>query len=110
MANAARKETNGIDVLKHFRTCSFSTGELARARQIVDDHGKSLILPYDQFIEHDNRHVKAEADAGNPRYIMELARDGGYTGVAVHYGVSERYWSQVEGAVPLIVKVNGKTS
>lgn len=85
-------------------------GELARVRQLVDDHGKSLILPYDQFIEHDCRHLKAESDAGNPHYIMELARDGGYSGVAVHYGVSWRYWAGVEGSVPLVVKLNGKTS
>jgi class I fructose-bisphosphate aldolase len=113
MASGGKKTQTGNnngDVLKHFRSCSFSTGELARARQIVDDHGKSLILPYDQFIEHDNRHVKAESDAGNPHYIMELAREGRYTGVAVHYGVSARYWPVLEGSVPVIVKINGKTS
>jgi class I fructose-bisphosphate aldolase len=110
MAMGSGRESNGNDVLKHFRACSFSTGELARARQLVDDHGKSLILPYDQFIEHDCRHLKADSDAGNPHYIMELARDGHYTAVAVHYGVSWRYWSGLEGAVPLLVKINGKTS
>src|SRR5262245_57154959 len=50
-----RKE--GRDVLHHFRQVACSTGELARARQLLDDHGKSLILPYDQFIEHDCRHL-----------------------------------------------------
>ncbi len=98
------------DVLRHFRNCSFSTGELARCRQLVDDHGKSLILPYDQFIEHDCRHLDAEGDSGNPHYIMEIARDGKYTGVAVHYGLGWRYWAGLEGAVPLCVKINGKTS
>jgi len=98
------------DRLHHFRHANFTTGELARARQLVDDHGKSLILPYDQFIEHDARHLDAASDAGNPHYIMELARDGGYTGVAVHYGIAARYWSRLEGAVPLIAKINGKTS
>jgi class I fructose-bisphosphate aldolase len=99
----------GRDVLKHFRHCSYSTGELARVRQLVDDHGKSLILPYDQFIEHDCRHLQADSDAGNPHYIMELARLGRYTGVAVHYGIASRYWSRLEGCVPLLLKINGKT-
>jgi class I fructose-bisphosphate aldolase len=98
------------DVLRHFRACSFAPGELARCRQLVDDHGKSLILPYDQFIEHDSRHLDAESDAGNPNYIMDLARRGGYTAVAVHYGLGRRYWTRLEGSVPLVVKVNGKTS
>ncbi len=102
--------TSGRDVLRHFRHCSYSTGELARCRQLVDDHGKSLILPYDQFIEHDCRHLEADSDSGNPHYIMELANDGAYTGVAVHYGVSWRYWAGLEGSVPLVLKINGKTS
>ncbi len=97
------------DPLKHFRSSSFSTGELARVRQLVNEYGKSLILPYDQFVEHDCRHLEAESDSGNPHYIMELALAGHYTGVAVHYGVASRYWSRAEGAVPLIVKLNGKT-
>jgi class I fructose-bisphosphate aldolase len=100
---------SGRDVLRHFRRVSYSTGELARCRQLVDEYGKSLILPYDQFIEHDCRHLDAESDSGDPHYIMELARDGRYTGLAVHYGLSARYWAKLEGAVPLILKVNGKT-
>jgi class I fructose-bisphosphate aldolase len=97
------------DVLHHFRRCAFSTGELSRIRQLLDEHGKALILPYDQFIEHDCRHLEADSDSGNPHYIMELARDGRYTGVAVHHGISRRYWAQLEGQVPLLVKINGKT-
>jgi class I fructose-bisphosphate aldolase len=106
-ASEGRKASR--DVLHHFRHCSFTTGELARARQLLDDHGKSLILPYDQFIEHDCRHLDAQSDAGNPHYILDLALEGGYTGVTVHYGISKRYWSRLEGKVPLILKINGKT-
>lgn len=98
------------DILRHFRHCRFAPGELARARQLLDEHGKALILPYDQFIEHDSRHLDAESDAGNPHYIMDLALRGGYTGVAVHYGLSARFWPELDGAVPLVVKLNGKTS
>ncbi len=110
MKSTSEHRRGSRDVLHHFRHCSFSTGELARVRLLLDDHGKGLILPYDQFIEHDCRHLEADSDSGNPHYIMELARDGGYTGVAVHYAISKRYWSRLEGQVPLMVKINGKTA
>jgi fructose-bisphosphate aldolase, class I len=104
-----RTEKDGRDALHHFRHARFSVGELTRVRQILDDHGKSLILPYDQFVEHDCRHLDAQSDGGNPNYILDLARDGGFTGLVVHHGIAKRYWPRLEGRVPLIVKLNGKT-
>ncbi len=98
------------DPLAYFRSLSYSTGELARLRSFCRANGTTLILPYDQFVEHDCRHLEAESDAGNPHYIMKLAVEGGYNGVAVHYGVAKRAWSRLEGKVPLVLKVNGKTS
>jgi class I fructose-bisphosphate aldolase len=79
-------------------------------RQLVDDHGKSMILPYDQFVEDDCRHLDCESDGGNPHAILDLARDGRYTGVVIHHGVARRYWSRLEGAVPLILKLNASTA
>lgn len=88
-----------------------SSGELSRLAQIVRPSGTSMILPYDQFIEHDNRHVDPNPLAADPDYICELAYEGGYNGVAVHYGVAKRFWAwKWAGKVPLILKVNGKTS
>ena len=112
MTNVDTAHGTGRDALRHFRHCSYSTGELARCRQLVDEHGKSLILPYDQFVEHDCRHLDNEngAPSGDPHYIMAIARDGRYTGVAVHYGIASRFWAELEGAVPVCVKINGKTS
>lgn len=98
------------DKLRYFRSFSYSTGELSRLSAFCRPNGTALILPYDQFIEHDCRHLEAKSDAGNPHYIMQLAREGGYNGVAVHYGVAMRAWSRLEGEIPLILKVNGKTS
>jgi len=97
--------------MRFFKDAHFTPGELARVRQMVRPSGRSLILPYDQFIEHDARHLEAKSDAGNPRYILDLALSGGYNGVAIHYGLSKRYWSQIaETGLPLIVKISGKTS
>jgi len=98
------------DALRYFRSLSYSTGELARLRSFCRENGTTIILPYDQFMEHDCRHLDADSDAGNPHYIMKLADQGGYNGVAVHYGLAMRSWTRLEGKVPLVLKVNGKTS
>ncbi len=96
--------------MRFFQDRHYSIGELARLRQMTRESGTSLILPYDQFIEHDNRHVDPNPVASNPDYICKLAEEGGYNGVAIHYGLAKRYWSKLQGSVPLILKLNGKTS
>src|SRR5580658_5878795 len=69
-------------------------------------NGKSIILAYDQGLEHgpstdfDNRNV-------DPTFIVEMASKGGFNGLALGKGVAERYY---DGKVPLILKVNGKSS
>jgi class I fructose-bisphosphate aldolase len=98
------------DKLRFFRRCQFSAGELSRVRTLLRDNGTTLILPYDQFIEHDSRHLEAASDAGNPDYILRLGVEGGYKAVAIHYGLTRRFWSKWEGQIPVLVKVNGKTS
>ncbi len=102
--------STGKDPMRFFRQNYYSPGEMSRLRQIVRDSGTSLILPYDQFIEHDNRHVEPNEVAANPDYICELAKDGGYNAVAIHYGVAKRFWTKLAGEVPLLLKINGKTS
>jgi len=68
--------------------------------------GKSMLLAYDQGLEHgpskdfDERNV-------DPSFIMDIAVNGGFNGVVFQKGVAERFYT---GKVPLIVKVNGKTS
>lgn len=98
------------DRLRFFRGQFNSSGELARMSQMLRANGKSIILPYDQFIEHDNRHRDPNELAADPDYICQLAIEGGFNGVAVHYGVAKRYWTKVAGYLPLVVKINGKTS
>jgi len=68
--------------------------------------GKSLIIAYDQGLEHgpsadfDNRNV-------DPAFIVEIASKGSFNAIALQKGVAERYY---DGKVPLIVKVNGKSA
>jgi class I fructose-bisphosphate aldolase len=98
------------DQLRFFRNCHFTEGELENVKKFLRPSGTSMILPYDQFIEHDNRHLDPNPKAGHPDYIMEMAEKAGFDAVSVHYGVAKRYWSQRPSRLPLILKINGKTS
>lgn len=101
---------SATDIFRFFRRVHLSTGEKARIRQLLRPNGTTLMLPYDQFIEHDCRHLEADSDAGNPDYLCELGIDGGYNAMVFHYGITHRYWSKVEGRIPMVLKINGKTS
>ncbi|MBI2609180.1 MAG: fructose-bisphosphate aldolase [Deltaproteobacteria bacterium] len=96
--------------LRFFERTHFTNGELQNISKFVRESGRTLILPYDQFVEHDCRHLDAESDAGNPNYILQLGLEGGYNAVAIHYGLAKRYWTKYKNKIPLILKVNGKTS
>lgn len=96
--------------LSFFQNLHYSAGELSHVKEFVRPSGKTIILPYDQFIEHDNRHIDPNPEAGNPDYIIKLAIDSGCNAVVFHYGVAKRFWTNYAGKIPLILKVNGKTS
>ena len=66
---------------------------------------KLVLLACDQGLEHG----PADFNEKNidPKYIMDIAREGKYDAVILHHGLAERYYDK---SVPLIVKINGKTS
>src|SRR5881397_490768 len=68
--------------------------------------GKGLLLAYDQGFEHG---PSADFNDKNidPNYILDIASRGEFTGVVLHKGVAEKYYN---GKVPLILKLNGKSS
>jgi class I fructose-bisphosphate aldolase len=68
--------------------------------------GKSIILAYDQGLEHGPSTDFNDKNV-DPAYIMEVAAKGGFNGVVFQKGVAERFY---DGSVPLILKINGKTS
>jgi len=68
--------------------------------------GKGILLAYDQGLEHGPSKDFNEKSV-DPAYILEIAKKGRFTGVIFQKGVAEKYY---EGTVPLIIKVNGKTS
>src|SRR2546426_11079046 len=69
-------------------------------------NGKGMLLAYDQGFEHG---PSADFNERNidPTFILDIAIKGGFTGVVLHKGIAEKYYG---GKVPLIVKLNGKSS
>ncbi len=61
-------------------------GKKARLHRILYQHGlgngRALFLPYDQGLEHGPRDFFANPAAADPRYIIELAMEGGFNGIA----------------------------
>jgi class I fructose-bisphosphate aldolase len=88
-------------------------GKKARLRRLLFDHGlgngTALFLPYDQGLEHGPRDFFANPASSDPRYIVKLAREGGFNGVVVQIGLAEKFYWDYAGEVPLILKLNGKT-
>jgi fructose-bisphosphate aldolase, class I len=90
-----------------------NTGKRARLRRILFQHGlrngTAIFLPYDQGLEHGPRDFFANPDATDPRYIIRLAIEGGFNGIALQIGLAEKFYWDYAGEVPLILKLNGKT-
>ena len=73
-------------------------------------NGTLLILPIDQGLEHGPVDFFPNPDSGDPDFQWRLAVEGGYNGVACHYGLARKYMERHAGRVPLILKLNGKTN
>lgn len=88
-------------------------GKRTRLHRILFKHGlcngTALFLPYDQGLEHGPRDFFANEAAASPRYILKLALDGDFNGVAIQIGLAEKFFWEYAGEVPLILKLNGKT-
>lgn len=71
--------------------------------------GKILLLAYDQGIEHGPTDFNDKNV--DPTYVINIAGKGGYTGLVLQKGVAEKYYEEVKrDKIPLILKLNGKTS
>ncbi len=89
-------------------------GKRVRLHRLLYEHGpgngKLMILPIDQGVEHGPLNFFANPDAKYPKYQYELARRGGYSAIALHYGLAAKYLRDYAGEIPLILKINGKTN
>jgi fructose-bisphosphate aldolase, class I len=88
-------------------------GKKSRLRRILFHHGlrngTAIFLPYDQGLEHGPRDFFANPAASDPKYIIRLAIDGGFNGIAIQIGLAEKFYWDYAGEVPLVLKLNGKT-
>jgi len=68
------------------------------------------VLPLDQGLEHGPSDFFANPAALNTDYQFRLAVEGNYSAIALGVGLAEKYMGQYAGAIPLILKLNGKTN
>ncbi len=98
-------------VLEDFK---FSAEKNKKMEEILYKHGPGngtlLVLPIDQGLEHGPMDFFANPEAKNPEFQFRLAIEGGYSAIACHIGLAEKYWTNYKGKIPLILKVNGKTA
>ncbi len=91
-----------------------SLGKRIRLHRLLYEHGpgngKMLVLPIDQGLEHGPSDFFANPDSKFPTFQYRLARDGGYSAIALHVGLAAKYHEQYAGEIPLILKINGKTN
>jgi class I fructose-bisphosphate aldolase len=89
------------------------TGKKARLHRILYQfglkNGTALFLPYDQGLEHGPRDFFDNPASADPRYIIKLAVEGGFNGVAIQIGNAEKFFWDYAGEVPLVLKLNGRT-
>jgi class I fructose-bisphosphate aldolase len=97
----------------HLSELGLSTGKKARLHRILHGHGlgngTAIFLPYDQGLEHGPRDFFANPASGDPKYIIKLALEGGFNGIAIQIGLAEKFYWDFAGEVPLVLKLNGKT-
>jgi fructose-bisphosphate aldolase, class I len=93
--------------------CGLGPGKKARLHRILYgyglENGTAIFLPYDQGLEHGPRDFFANPAAADPSYIVRLAIEGGFNGIAIQIGLAEKFFWDFAGQVPLVLKLNGKT-
>lgn len=92
----------------------YSTGKKVRLHRILYENGPgnglAMILPIDHGLEHGPVDFFGNPEAANPKWELRLAVEGEYSAIVFQYGIAEKYLGEFAGDVPLILKVNGKTS
>jgi class I fructose-bisphosphate aldolase len=91
-----------------------SPGKRARLHRMLYEYGPGngtlLFLPIDQGLEHGPVDFFDNPDSIDPEFEFNLALDGNYSGIALHFGLAAKYFERFAGKVPLVLKINGKTN
>jgi class I fructose-bisphosphate aldolase len=87
-------------------------GKRTRLHRMLYEHGPGqgtlLLLPIDHGVEHGPVDFFPNPPSGDPNYQCRLAKEGGYSGIALHIGLAEKYMPAYAGDVPLVLKINGR--
>ncbi len=70
-------------------------------------NGKTLLLAYDHGLEHGPTDFRGKSV--DPSYVLDIAKRGEFNGIILQKGVAEKYYDSGRD-VPLVIKLNGKTS
>jgi fructose-bisphosphate aldolase, class I len=97
-----------------FDEMNLSTGKRARLHHLMYEHGPAngtlMLLPIDQGLEHGPVDFFDNPDAIDTDWVLRLAVEGKFSGIAYHIGLAEKYHKAYAGKVPLVLKINGKTN
>ncbi len=97
-----------IDELDHL-----NLGKRVRLHHMLYEHGpgngRLMILPIDQGLEHGPIDFFPNPPSADPEFQFKLAVKGGYSGIALHLGLAEKYAPKFAGKIPIVLKINGKT-
>jgi class I fructose-bisphosphate aldolase len=89
-------------------------GEKRRLYELMYSHGpgngKIMLLPIDQGLEHGPRDFFPNPASADLEFQLALALEGNYSGIVCHTGLAEKHLKKYAGKVPLVLKINGKTS
>jgi len=73
-------------------------------------NGTLNLLPIDHGLEHGPSDFFSNPGSLDPEYVLNLAISLGVSGIVMHIGLAEKYMKKYAGNIPLVLKLNGKTS
>jgi class I fructose-bisphosphate aldolase len=89
-------------------------GKRVRLHRLLYEHGPAngtlMLLPIDQGLEHGPIDFFPNPASEDPEFQYRLAAEGNFSGIALHIGLAEKYMRRYAGQVPLVLKINGKTT
>lgn len=76
----------------------------------ITTEGKALFLAYDQGLEHGPSSDFNDKNV-DPLFVLDIAKRGKFNAVVFQKGIVEKYRAEIrKSKVPLLLKLNGKTS
>jgi class I fructose-bisphosphate aldolase len=98
----------------HLNLDYLGPGEKRHLHELMMAHGpgngRIMLLPIDQGLEHGPGDFFVNPPAADLEFQFSLAEEAGFSGIACHIGLAERYFRKYAGRVPLVAKLNGKTA